>query len=155
MKKTITVLTLCAVFIALYVPASGQQPEKIPRIGYLTGSASLSDNPTWHEAFRQGLRELGYVEGKNIIIEWRSHERGMDIDRMKIDRQRALAGELAHLKVDVIVTVGSGDTRAAKEATTTIPIVMIQAGDPVGSGFVASLARPGGTSPDCQTFGRS
>ena len=113
------------------------QPTKVPRMGYLTGSASLSDNPTWHEAFRQGLRELGYIEGKNIVIEWRSGEG-------KRDRSPALAAELARLKVDVIVTVGSGDTRAVKEATATIPIVMIQAGDPVGSGFVASLARPGG-----------
>jgi putative tryptophan/tyrosine transport system substrate-binding protein len=105
-------------------------------VGYLTGSASFSDNPTWHEAFRQGLRELGYIEGKNIVIEWRSGEG-------KRDRQPELAGELARLKVDVIVTVGSGDTRASKEVTATIPIVMIQAGDPVGGGFVASLARPG------------
>jgi putative ABC transport system substrate-binding protein len=132
-----TVLTLCAMLFALSYSAEAQQSKNIPRIGYLTGSASLSDNPAWHEAFRQGLRELGYIEGKNIVIEWRSGEG-------KRDRQPALAGELARLKVDVIVTVGSGDTRAAKEATTTIPIVMIQAGDPVGSGFVASLARPGG-----------
>ena len=121
---------------ALCAAAVAQQPTKIPRIGYLTG-ASLSNSPAWHEAFRQGLRQLGYDEGKNIVIEWRSAEG-------KPDRQPALAGELAGLKVDVIVTVGSGDTRAAKEATATIPIVMIQAGDPVRSGFVASLARPGG-----------
>jgi putative ABC transport system substrate-binding protein len=132
-----TVLTLCAMLFALSYSAEAQQSKNIPRIGYLTGSASLSDNPAWHEAFRQGLRELGYIEGKNIVIEWRSGEG-------KRDRQPALAGELARLKVDVIVTVGSGDTRAAKEATATIPIVMIQAGDPVGAGFVASLARPEG-----------
>jgi putative ABC transport system substrate-binding protein len=89
------------------------------------------------EAFRQGLRELGYVEGKNIVIEWRSWEGNPD-------RQRALAAELARLKVDVIVTVGAGDTLVAKEATATIPIVMITVGDAVGSGFVASLARPAG-----------
>jgi putative tryptophan/tyrosine transport system substrate-binding protein len=117
--------------------AQAQRPTKIPRIGYLSGSASVSDNPAWREAFRQGLRELGYIEGKNIVVEWRFGER-------KRDRGLVLASELAHLKVEIIVTVGSGDTRAAKEATTTIPIVMIQAGDPVGSGFVASLARPGG-----------
>ena len=126
-----------AMLFALCLPVCAQQPTKIPRIGYLTGSASLSNNPTWHEAFRQGLRELGYFEGKNIVIEWRSGEG-------KGNRGPALANELARLKVDVIVTVGSGDTGAAKEATATIPIVMIQAGDPVGSGFVASLARPGG-----------
>jgi putative ABC transport system substrate-binding protein len=136
MRKGFFGLALGVLLLALYLPAEAQQPEKVPRIGYLTG-AFLSDNPTWHEAFRQGLRELGYIEGKNIVIEWRSGEG-------KRDRQPALAGELARLKVDVIVTVGAGDTRAAKEATATIPIVMIQAGDPVGGGFVASLARPGG-----------
>jgi putative tryptophan/tyrosine transport system substrate-binding protein len=137
MIRRINVCLLLTVLLLTVSPAQAQQPRKVPRIGYLTGSASLSDNPTWHEAFRQGLRELGYIEGKNIVIEWRSGEG-------KPDRQPSLAGELAHLKVDVIVTVGSGDTRAAKEATAAIPIVMIQAGDPVGGGFVASLARPGG-----------
>jgi putative tryptophan/tyrosine transport system substrate-binding protein len=137
MSHKIVFLGLCVLLFGLSIPAQAQEPRKILRIGYLTGSASLSDNPAWHEAFRQGLRELGYIEGKNIVIEWRSGEG-------KRDRQPALAGELARLKVDVIVTVGSGDTRAAKEATATIPIVMIQAGDPVGAGFVASLARPEG-----------
>jgi putative ABC transport system substrate-binding protein len=89
------------------------------------------------EAFRQGLRELGYIEGKNIVIEWRADEGNRD-------RQRAFAAELVHLKVDVIVAVGGGDIRAAKAATTTIPIVMIEGGDPVANGFVVSLARPGG-----------
>ena len=116
--------------------AQAQQPTKVPRIGYLTG-ASLFANSARHEAFRQGLRELGYVEGKNIVIDWRSAEE-------KLDRLPALAAELVRLKVDIIVTGGSSPTRAAKEATTTIPIVMAQDGDPVGSGFVASLARPGG-----------
>jgi len=89
------------------------------------------------EAFRQGLRELGYVEGKNIVIEWRSTEG-------KFERQSELAAELVHLKVDVIVSSGPTMTRAAKEATATIPIVMAQDSDPVENGFVASLARPGG-----------
>ena len=89
------------------------------------------------EAFRQGLRELGYVEGKNIVIEWRFAEG-------KPDRLPALAAELVRLKVDIIVTGGPTATRAAKEATTTIPIVMAQDTDPVANGFVASLARPGG-----------
>ena len=89
------------------------------------------------EAFRQGLRELGYVEGKNIVIEWRSAEG-------KRDRLPSLAAELVRLKVDVIVTAGPPATRSTKEATVTIPIVMAQDSDPVGSGFVASLARPGG-----------
>jgi len=116
-------------------PITAQQPTKIPRIGLL--GASASTNPARNEAFRQGLRDLGYVEGKNIVIEWRFWEG-------KQDRQRALAAELARLKVDVIVAVGSGDIRAAKEASATIPIVMISGGDAVGSGLVASLARPGG-----------
>jgi putative ABC transport system substrate-binding protein len=136
MKKKITRLAVCALLFALCGSVHAQQPNKTPRIGYLTGSY-LSANPAWHEAFRQGLRKLGYVEGKNIVIEWRSPEG-------QPDRTPTLAAELVRLKVDVIVTVGSGETRAAKEATATIPIVMIQAGDPVGSGFVASLARPGG-----------
>ncbi len=116
--------------------AEAQQPTKIPRIGYLTGT-SPSANAARIEAFRQGLRELGYVEGKNIVIEWRYAEG-------KLDRLAALAAELVRLKVEVIVTAGATNTRAAKEATTTIPIVMAQDPDPVGSGFVASLARPGG-----------
>src|SRR5262245_18468256 len=136
-SRFITACVACAALFALCFSEQAQQPGKVSHIGYLTGSASLSNNPTWHEAFRQGLRELGYLEGKNSIVEWRSNE-GKD------DRQPALARDLARLKVDLIVTVGSGDTQAAKDATATIPIVMIQAGYPVGAGFVASLARPGG-----------
>ena len=136
MKNKITVLTLCAVLLALSVPAQAREPGKVARIGFLTGS-SLSSQLARNEAFRQGLRELGYVEGKDILIEWRSYEG-------KRDRQRALADELVRLKVDVIVAVGSGDIQTAKEATSTIPIVMMVGGDPVASGFVASLARPGG-----------
>jgi len=98
---------------------------------------SLLNNSARTEAFRLGLRELGYVEGKNIIIEWRSAEQ-------KLDRLPGLAAELVRLKVDVIVTAGPVATRPAKEATSTIPIVMTNEGDPVGTGFVASLARPGG-----------
>ena len=113
-----------------------QQPTKVPRIGYLSGSG-LSVLAARIEAFRQGLHELGYVEGKNIIIEWRSAEE-------KFDRLPELAAELVRLKVDVIVSPGPGVTRPLKEATSTIPIVMAQDTDPVGSGFVASLARPGG-----------
>jgi len=116
--------------------AEAQQPTKIPRIGYL-GGGSPSSNPARIEAFRQGLRELGYVEGKNIVIEWRYAEE-------KLDRLPALAAELVSLKVDIIVTAGPSVTRAAKEATNTIPVVMAFDSDPVGNGFVASLARPGG-----------
>src|SRR5690242_9429543 len=130
MKKQITVLTLCTTLFAFYLPVVAQQRTKIPRIGFLTGS-SLSTTSARIEAFQRGLRELGYVEGKNIVIDWRFWEG-------KQDRQRALAAELARLKVDVIVAVGAGDIRAAKQATATIPIVMISGGDAVGSGLVSS-----------------
>jgi putative ABC transport system substrate-binding protein len=118
------------------VSARAQQPAKIPRIGYLSGS-SISVLADRIEAFRQGLRELGYVEGKNLVIEWRSAEG-------KIDRVPELAAELVRLKLDVIVSPGPAVTRPLKEATSTIPIVMASDTDPVGSGFIASLARPGG-----------
>ena len=124
------------VFSPLLSPPRGQPTGKVPRIGYL-GANPPSANTARIEAFRQGLLELGYVEGKNIIIEWRSAEG-------RLNHLPALAAELVRLKVDVIVTGGSPTTRAAKEATVTIPIVMAQDGDPVGNGFVASLARPGG-----------
>ena len=113
--------------------AEARQPKKVPRIGYLSGTSS---NPR-REAFSQGLRELGYVEGKNVVIEWRYAEE-------KFNRLPELAAELVRLKVDVIVTGGPNSTRPAKEATATIPIVMAFDSDPVGSGFVASLAHPGG-----------
>ena len=106
---------------------------------------SLLNNSARTEAFRLGLRELGYVEGKNIIIEWRSAEQ-------KLDRLPGLAAELVRLKVDVIVTAGPVATRPAKEATSTIPIVMQQDNDPVANGFVASLARPGGNITGLSTF---
>jgi putative tryptophan/tyrosine transport system substrate-binding protein len=136
MKKTITILTLCAMLVALSDPSPAQQPTKIPRIGWLS-SGFLSMMSRRQEAFRLGLRELGYVEGKNIVID----SRGADNIR---ERQNALAEQLVRLKVDIIVTAGSGPTRAAKAATSTIPIVMASDDDPVGSGMVASLARPGG-----------
>jgi len=126
-------LTTC--LLTTVSPSLAQQP-KMPRVGYLTGQ-SLASQKARNDAFRDGLRELGYIDGKNIIIEWRSYEG----DRA---RQRAYIDELVRLKVDVIVAVGSGDIQAAKEATTTIPIVMLAGGDPVASGFVASLAAPGG-----------
>jgi putative ABC transport system substrate-binding protein len=144
MNLKIFSVALGALLLALCSVADAQQPAKIPRIGYLTG-ASLSSQWANTEAFQQGLRELGYVEGKNIIIEWR----GADGNR---DRQRALAAELVRLKVDVIVASGGGDTLAAKGATATIPIVMAQTDDPVASGFVASLPRPGGNITGLSTL---
>jgi putative ABC transport system substrate-binding protein len=140
MQKCIP-LALCALLLALSVPALAQQPTKIPRIAYLN-TAPLSARI---DAFRQGLREIGYVEGKNIIIEYRSAEG-------KLDRLPALAAELVRLKVNVIVTGGSTATRPAREATVTIPIVMTQDSDPVGNGFVASLARPEGNITGLSNF---
>jgi putative ABC transport system substrate-binding protein len=136
MIRRIDVCLLLTVLLFTVSAVEAQQPTKIPRVGFLTG-ASLSSQSARNEAFRQGLRELGYVEGKNIVIEWRSYEG-------KMDRLPVLAAELVRLKVNVIVAGGSSDIRAAKEATSTIPIVMLAgAGDAVASGFVASLARPG------------
>ena len=143
-RAAVPSILVAVVLLALGVIAEAQQPKKVPRIGFLFGS-SLSANSARHEAFRQGLRELGYVEGKNIVIDWRSAEE-------KLDRLPALAADLVYLKVDIIVTGGSSPTRAAKEATTTIPIVMAQDADPVGSGFVASLARPGGNITGLSTL---
>ena len=135
MKNILSTLLVVAVVVVGAI-ADAQQPTKVPRIGFLI-AASTSANAARNEGFRQGLRELGYVEGKNIIIEWRSAEG-------KADRLPGLAAELVRLKVDIIVSGGPSTTRAAKEATSTIPIVVAQDPDPVGSGFVASLARPGG-----------
>jgi putative ABC transport system substrate-binding protein len=135
-RKLVGTVALVVTFAMCGARAGAQQPAKIPRIGYLT-NAPLSASAELEDAFRQALRDLGYIEGKNIIIEWRSGEQSRD-------RQRAIAAEFVRLKVDIIVAVGSGDIRAAKEATTTIPIIMVIGGDVIGSGFVASLARPGG-----------
>ena len=128
-------VALSAMLFAFCSFVEAQQPRKIPRIGYLAGITPTAQSARI-EAFRQGLRELGYMEGKNIIIESRYAEGNPD-------RVRTLAAELVSLNVDVILSAGSSDTRAAKEATATIPIVMAAAGDPVASGFVTSLARPG------------
>jgi putative ABC transport system substrate-binding protein len=143
MKAKILVYALLTlVLITIQRAEAQQQPTKIPRIGYLIGASFISVRS---EALRQGLREFGYVERKTIDIEWRSAEG-------KLDRLPALAAELVHLKVDVIVTAGSTATRPAKEATSTIPIVMTNEGDPVGTGFVTSLARPGGNITGLSTL---
>jgi putative tryptophan/tyrosine transport system substrate-binding protein len=147
MKNKITVLTLYAVLLALNFPSWAQQPAKVPRIGYLIGT-SLSINAARIEAFQRGLRELGYVEGKNIVIEWR-------IAEGKRDRGPALAAELVSLKVDVIVSDSATMTRNAKEATSTIPIVMTNDGDPVGQGSSPAWRVRAGTLLDCQPFPRS
>ncbi len=136
MSKKTFCFALCAMLFALSFPAQAQQTGKVPRIGYLS-AASRSALTARTEAFRQGLRDLGYVEGKNIAIEYRYAEG-------KLDRLSGLAAELVGLKVNAIVTTGTTPGRAAMQATTTIPIVTT-VGDPVGAGLVASLARPGGS----------
>ena len=127
-------LMLC--LLAAPLAADGQQPTRVPRIGLLS-SFSPSDTVRWHEAFRQGLRDLGWVEGKNISIEYRYAEG-------RNDRLPDLVADLVRLKVDVIVASVGTDTLVAKNATKTIPIVMASVGDAVATGVVESLARPGG-----------
>jgi putative ABC transport system substrate-binding protein len=127
---------LAVVLLVAGTFAEAQQQKKIPRIGYLAVNPLTMTTYRLH-AFRQGLRQLGYAEGKDFVIEYRSADG-------KVDRLNELAAELVRLKVDVIVTPGPTPTRAARAATATIPIVMTQDPDPVGNGFVASLARPGG-----------
>ena len=132
-KAAVPSIIVLVGLLTLAVIAEAQQPKKVPRIGYQSAGSSGERE----EAFRQGLRELGYVEGQNIVIEWR-------FAQGKTDQVPRNAAELVRLKIDVIVTGGPTDTRAAKGATSTIPIVMTNDSDPVGTGIVASLARPGG-----------
>jgi putative ABC transport system substrate-binding protein len=147
MKKKIITLALGALLFALSFSAEAQQAGKVPRIGYLAPNLSNGVLPT-HEAFRKGLRELGYAEGKNIIIEYRWAEG-------KADRLPLLAAELVRLKVDAIFASGAVQPAlAAKNATTTIPIVFVGVGDPVELGLVASLARPGGNITGLSSMGR-
>jgi putative tryptophan/tyrosine transport system substrate-binding protein len=135
----IVILAFCLLIMPFV--AETQPRVKVPRIGY------ISDTPgPYAEAFRQGLRERGYVEGENIAIEYRWAEG-------RHDRLSDLAAELVQLKIDILVPVGTQPSRAAKQATSTIPIVMAQVGDPVGSGLVASLARPGGNLTGVSVIG--
>ncbi|HSE85942.1 MAG TPA: ABC transporter substrate-binding protein, partial [Candidatus Binatia bacterium] len=136
MKKRITVLSLFAMLFALCVSANAQQTGKVPRIGFLDTSTA-SRRAVLAEVFRQELSKLGWIEGKNITIEYRFAEQ-------KNERVPELAADLVRLKVDLIVTSGGTTPLAAKGATGTIPIVMTGSVDPVGEGLVASLARPGG-----------
>jgi len=135
MRMRIITLALGALLFTVSYPASAQQPTRMSHIGFLT-TVPLSVIAARTEAFRQGLREFGYQERKNIVIEWRSAEGNQN-------RLPALAAELVQANPDLIVTAGSPVTRAVKNATSTIPIVMSLDPDPLGNGFIASLARPG------------
>ena len=133
---------LATVILTAIYPAEAQQTAKVFRIGYLTTALSERQKNRL-AAFQQGLRDLGYVEGKNIIIEYRFADG-------KFERLPELVAELVRLNVDVLFAGGAPAAHAAKNATKTIPIVM-QSGDPVGTGLVASLARPGGISRGYRT----
>jgi putative ABC transport system substrate-binding protein len=134
MNKKRFILAAVAILLTSAVSALAQPSKKMPRVGFLCAQNCRENNG---DVFRQRLRELGYVEGKNIIVEVRNAEG-------RLDRVRQNAADLVRLNVDVIVTGGSADTLAVKESTKTIPVVMLNDSDPVGSGFIASLARPGG-----------
>jgi putative ABC transport system substrate-binding protein len=136
-KAAVPSILIAVVLLAVAVIAEAQQPAKIPRIGFLD-SSTASGSAVLVDAFRQELSKLGWIEGKNITIEYRFAE-GKGADRLQEH-----AADLLRLKVDVIVGTSPGSALAAKKATTTIPIVVTSAGDPVGVGLVASLARPGG-----------
>jgi putative ABC transport system substrate-binding protein len=137
MRASIVRLALGALLVALSVPAAAQQPEKVYRIGILAGSAQALGWQPRNEALQQGLRELGYVEGQNVILEYR-YAAG------NVARFPELAAELVRVNVDLIVASGQPGVLAAKRATPTIPIVMTVPTDPVETGIVESLARPGG-----------
>jgi ABC-type uncharacterized transport system substrate-binding protein len=142
-RASVFALAICALLFALCGSTSAQQPKKVARIGFLAAQSPASSE-TRYEAFRKRLTELGYTEGKNIAIEYRYAEG-------KLERLPNLAAELVRLKVDVIVAAGLPAAHAAKQATTTIPIVM-QGGDPVATGVVASLAQPGGNVTGVSDF---
>jgi ABC-type uncharacterized transport system substrate-binding protein len=130
-RAAVPSILIVVVLLAVAVIAEAQQPKKVPRIGFLSAAPSIDS------AFLEGLRDLGYVDGKTIVIEHRSADG-------KLERLPELAADLVNLKVDIIVTQGTPSAQAAKKATNTIPIVMATSGDAVGTGLVASLARPGG-----------
>jgi putative ABC transport system substrate-binding protein len=136
MRNSQSAILVGALLFALCGPAEAQQPKKVARIGYLIAGSPSTQAP-YTDAFRQGLRDLGHIEGQTIGIEYRFFA------QEKLERLPIFAAELVSLKVDVIVTGGATATRSAKEATKTIPIVMAQDPDPVGNGFVSSLGRPG------------
>src|SRR5437867_691712 len=148
MKKAgVLSIPFVVVLLAVAVLAEAQPQAKVPRIGYVSGTGDRSNPGPYVEALRQGLRDLGYIEGKNIVIEYRGAEG-------KPDRVPSLVAELVQLKVDVLVSGNFAAARAAKQATETIPIVMVTNQDPVATGLVDSLARPGGNITGLSTLQR-
>ena len=141
MRNKISGVILCALFFALSFSVQAQQAKSVPKIGYLSRELHPSDSRASSnrqlDGFREGLRQLGYVEGKNIVIEYRYAEG-------RLERFPALAEELVRLKVEILVAEITSVARAARKVTSTIPIVFLAGGDPIESGSVASLARPGG-----------
>jgi putative ABC transport system substrate-binding protein len=146
-RKWVGFLAIAFMVVICGAVAQAQQVTKIPRIGYVSGSGNPKTPGPQVEGFRQGLRDLNYIEGKNIVVEYRYVERGLD-------RVPGLVAELVGLKVDVLVATFTVATRAAKQMTHTIPIVMVSAADPVSAGFVESLAHPGGNITGVARFAR-
>jgi putative ABC transport system substrate-binding protein len=147
MIRNFLVSLLATGLLATVFPVEAQQPVKSPRVGFLSGAGDPSNPGPAVRAFRQGLRDRGYNEGKNILVEYRYAEGSAE-------RVPSLLGELVQLKVDVLVLLTLPSVRAAKEATKTIPIVMVLAVDPVSTGIVDSLARPGGNITGLATLQR-
>ena len=146
MKRKISSLTLCAMLFALCLPAEAQQATKIPAVGFVAGSPSASATKSNIDTFRQGLRDLGYIEEKNIVIKyWYTEGRE--------DRLSDLAAELVRSKVDIIVTGSTTVVRAAMQLSGAVSIVMAGTGDPVATGLIASLARPGGNVTGLSAYG--
>ena len=147
MMRKITVLGLCAMLFVVYSSARAQQPKKVPRIGYVTGSGGANNPGPYIEAFQQGLRDLGYIERKNILVEYRYAEGNLD-------QLPGLLAELVQLNPDVLVVESLTGIHAAKQATKTIPVVIATTQDPVATGIVDSLARPGGNITGVTTMSR-
>jgi putative ABC transport system substrate-binding protein len=145
-SRALPLVPLVLALVAAPLVACAGQPPRVPRIGFLSPHSSAAQTGPLLDAFRQGLREAGYVEGQNIAIEYRWADENLD-------RLAHLAAELVGLRVDVIVTAVGAATIAAKRATNTIPIVFADSADPVGTGEVASLARPGGNVTGMSSLG--
>src|SRR6478672_9396516 len=147
MNQRVFRLTLAALLVVLCSSVGAQQAGKIPRIGYISGTYNPSNPGPYVEALRRGMRELGYTEGKNFIVEYRGAEGRLETIPRIID-------ELIRLKVDLLVLPLVRAIEAAKKATKTIPIVIITQVDPVATGFVASMARPGANITGIATLQR-